>query len=152
MLWYTRIVKSRLTNNCAFSQEGWRPSKSALLSQIPAFYQALPFQKPAQTGLVRLYLTPPTMSSTCTSAVKPSTYTNGKKPSTNTNGVKPNKANGLIMRLPADVLRHAKQFVTAHNQKGLGVILSDDNGDHHKLKFGGLVAAKMIIHQICKVA
>ena len=60
------------------------------------------------------------------------------------NGGIPTKTKGPIKRFPADDLRAAKRFTTTHNEKGLGVFLPDDHGDHHKVMLDGLAVANII--------
>ena len=51
---------------------------------------------------------------------------------------------GPIKKFPADDLRDAKRFTTTHNEKGQGVFLPDDHGDHHKIMLDGLAVANII--------
>lgn len=51
---------------------------------------------------------------------------------------------GPITRFPADDLRASQRFITSHNEKGEGVFVATDNGDHHRVMVGGKGVANII--------
>lgn len=51
---------------------------------------------------------------------------------------------GPITKFPGDGLRHARRFMTGHNEKGLGVFIGDDDGDHHRILCDGDGVANII--------
>lgn len=53
-------------------------------------------------------------------------------------------APGAITKFPAEGLRHARRFITSHNEKGQGVFVVDDDGDHHRIMVQGEAVANII--------
>ncbi|KAL4993009.1 hypothetical protein BDV10DRAFT_198661 [Aspergillus recurvatus] len=51
---------------------------------------------------------------------------------------------GPITKFPAEGLRHARRFITSHNQDGQGVFVVDDDGEHHRIMVEGLAVANII--------
>jgi hypothetical protein len=51
---------------------------------------------------------------------------------------------GPITRFPGDGLRHARRFITSHNEKGQGIFIGDDDGDHHRIMVRGKGVANII--------
>src|SRR2546429_4078180 len=51
---------------------------------------------------------------------------------------------GPISKFPADDLRASQRFITSHNEKGQGVFIATDNGDHHKVMVQGKGVANII--------
>ncbi|RYP12515.1 hypothetical protein DL765_007277 [Monosporascus sp. GIB2] len=51
---------------------------------------------------------------------------------------------GPITKFPADGLRHARRFITSHNEEGKGVFIVDDDGDHHRIMVQGQAVANII--------
>lgn len=51
---------------------------------------------------------------------------------------------GPITKFPADDLRPARRFITSHNEKGEGVFVVDDDGDHHRIMVQGQAVANII--------
>jgi hypothetical protein len=51
---------------------------------------------------------------------------------------------GPITRFPADDLRHARRYITSHNDSGEGVFVVDDDGAHHR----GMVRGKGVANII----
>ncbi|KAL4783264.1 hypothetical protein BJX76DRAFT_358128 [Aspergillus varians] len=49
-----------------------------------------------------------------------------------------------ITKFPAEGLRHARRYITAHNDEGKGEFLVDDDGDHHRIMGPGVALGNII--------
>ncbi|KFA53859.1 hypothetical protein S40293_01620 [Stachybotrys chartarum IBT 40293] len=49
-----------------------------------------------------------------------------------------------INRFPAEGLRHARRFITSHDESGKGVFVVDDDGEHHRVMVEGGAVANII--------